>query len=125
MIAGSFIWHLFRALRRSFARIALLFLVTALIAAVVVELASIFMSNGQLPSLPTHLTALALGLAVGYATSATAMVVEIIRDLYITMEDMEHDVVNEFRTASGIVDGLVQGVGGNVVGNVVERTFRR
>ncbi len=125
MIAGGFIWHLFRALRRSFGRIALLFLVTGLIAAIVVELAAIFESNGHLPSLPTHLTALALGLAVGYAASATMFVVEVIRDLYLTMEEIERDVRDKFTASSGLVDDLVGGVGTGVMGKAVRRTFDR
>ena len=123
MIAGGFIWHLFRALRRSFGRIALLFLVTGLIAAIVVELVAIFESGGQFPSTPTHLTALVLGLAVAYACSATMMVVEIIRDLYLTMEEIERDVRNKFTASAGVVDGLVEGVGAGMMGNAIERTF--
>jgi len=125
MIAGGFVWHLFRALRRSFGRIALLFLVAGLIAAIVVELVAIFEGNGDLPSAPTHLTALVLGLAVGYAVSATMFVVEIIRDLYLTMEEIERDVRDKFTASSGLVNDLVGGVDAGVMGNAVRRTFER
>ncbi len=125
MIAGGFIWHLFRALRRSFGRIALLFLVTGLIAAIVVELVAIFESNGEFPSTPTHLTALVLGLAVAYACSATMFVFEIIRDLYLTMEEIERDVRDKFTASSGLVDDMVGGVGTGLMGNAVQRTFGR
>jgi hypothetical protein len=125
MIAGGFIWHLFRALRRSFGRIALLFLVTGLIAAIVVELVAIFESGGQIPSAPTHLTALVLGFAVAYACSATMFVVEIIRDLYLTMEEIERDFREKFTAGSELVDDLVGGVGAGLTGNAVQRTFGR
>jgi hypothetical protein len=125
MIAGGFIWHIVRALRRSFGRIALLFLVTGLIAAIVVELVAIFESGGQFPSAPTHLIALVLGLAFAYACSATMLVVEIIRDLYLTVEEIERDFRDKFTASSKLVDDVVEGMGAGVMGSAVQRTFGR
>ena len=125
MIAGGFIWHIVRALRRSFGRIALLFLVTGLIAAIVVELVAIFESGGQFPSAPTHLIAIVLGFAFAYACSATMLVVEIIRDLYLTVEEIERDFRDKFTASSKLVDDVVEGMGAGVMGSAVQRTFGR
>jgi hypothetical protein len=102
MIAGGFFWHLLRTLRRSFGRIFLLFFVTGLIAAIVVELAAIIVTGGQFPSPWTHITAAILFFVVGYGVSITMLTAEIIRDLVTTVEDMAKDVRNEL-TASGKV----------------------
>src|SRR5690349_14809479 len=125
MLAGGFMWHLFRALRRSLGRIMLWFLVTGLIAAVIVELVGIYESGGQLPTTLTHITAAVLGVAVGYAMSATMLIAEIIRDLFITIEDIEHDVRNEFAAGSRLVDDLIEGGSTHLLGGVVHRTFDR
>src|SRR5262249_45414006 len=124
-IAGGFFWHMFRALRRSLGRVALWFFVTGLIAAVSVELIGIYESNGQLPSLPTHLAALALGIGVGYSASATLFVTEIIRDLFVTGEDFEKDIRNELSAGGRLVNDLVGGAGGGIAGSIFERNFER
>lgn len=125
MLAGSFLWHLFRALRRSFTRVLLWFLVTGLIAAIVVELVSIYESGGQLPSELTHITAALMGIAVGYAVSATIFIGEIIRDLFSTVEDIEHEVRHEFATGAKLVDGLVEGGSSQLMSGAIRRTFER
>ncbi len=125
MIAGGFLFHLFRALRRSFGRLALMFLVTALIAAIVVELVSIYESGGQLPSQLTHLIALLLGLVVGYAVTATMLIVELIRDLILTVDEMEHDFVTKFETGSRLMDDLVDGGAAHLLDGAVHRVFER
>jgi hypothetical protein len=136
MLAGGFIWRLLRTLRRSFTRVALWFVVTGLIAAVVVELAAIFngtIFNGtsdgasglQTPTGLTHLTALVLGLGVGYAASATIFIFEVIRDLFVTLEEIEQDAMKELRSGESLVDGLVEGVTGTALGGVVNRTLGR
>lgn len=123
MLAGGFIWHLLRTLRRSFGRVSLWFLVTGLIAAVMVELVAIFESGFQPPSGLTHLTALVLGVGVGYAAAATVFVFEVIRDLFETVEEVEQDVRKELSSGEALVDGLVEGVTGGLMGHMVERTF--
>lgn len=125
MLAGGFIFHLLRALRRSFARIALWFLVTGLIAAVLVELAGIYASGGKLPTELTHIMALILGLVVGYGVSATMLVVEIIRDLFITVDEMEHDFFTKVEMGGQLLDGLVEGGGAHLIDGAVHRAFER
>jgi hypothetical protein len=106
MLAGGIVWHLLRTLRRAVGRLLLWFLVTGLIAAVLVELAAIMLSNGQLPGLLTNITALAVGLAVGYSVSFTLLIFEIIRDLFTTVEDIGRDIRNEF-VAGGKLAGTI------------------
>lgn len=84
--------HVLSALRRALARMLMWFLIIGAIAAVVVELVSIFATGGQLPTLLTHLAALAFGLAVGYAAAMTVLVAEMFRDLTTAVSDLEHDI---------------------------------
>lgn len=125
MLAGGFMWHLFRALQRSLGRIVLWFLVTGLIAAVVVELVGIYESDGQLPTALTHITAAVLGVVVGYAVSATLLIAEIIRDLFLSVEEIGHDVRNEVVAGGKLVDDLIEGGSSQLLGGVVHRTFDR
>ncbi|HEX6819575.1 MAG TPA: hypothetical protein VF120_14460 [Ktedonobacterales bacterium] len=125
MLAGGFIWHLFRALKHAFARIALMFVVTGLIAAVLVELAGIYETGGKLPSELTHIMAIVMGLVVGYGVSATVLVFEIIRDLFVTVDEMEHDFVTKFEAGSQLLDDLVDGGSAQLMGGAVHRVFDR
>lgn len=125
MLAGSFLWHLFRALRRSFTRVMLWFLVTGLIAAVVVELIGIYESGGQFPSELTHITAALMGIVVGYAVSATMFIGEIIRDLFSTVDDIEKEVRHEFAAGTKLIDDLVEGGSSQLMGGAIRRTFER
>lgn len=92
MITIGLLRHVWHALRRAFARMLLWFLVVGAIAVVVAELVGILATGGQLPTLLTHLTALALGLAVGYAAAMTVLVTEMFHDLTTTVRDLEHDI---------------------------------
>lgn len=125
MLAGSFFWHLFRAMKRSFGRLVLMFIVTALIAAVLVELAGIYLSGGQLPTQYTHLIAVILGLTVGYAITATMLVVEIIHDLFMTVDEMEHDFVSKFESGAHLMEGLVDGGAATLFDGAAHRVFDR
>ncbi len=121
MLAGGFIWHLVRTLRRSFGRVGLWFLVTGLIAAVTVELVDIFETGFQAPTGLTHLIAVVIGIVVGYAASATVFIFEIIRDLVVTVEEIEHAAIKDLRSGEALVDGLVDGLTGNLISSAADR----
>jgi hypothetical protein len=91
MVATGILVHVWGALRRAFARIFLWFGLTGLIAAIVTELAGIF-ATGRLPGLPTHLAALALGLAVGYAAGMTVLAGEIFQSLVMIVRDIGREL---------------------------------
>lgn len=125
MLAGGFLFHIYRAMKRSFGRLVLMFFVTGLIAAVLAELAGIYISGGQLPTRLTDLIALVLGLVVGYAVTATMLIVEIIRDLFETVEEMEHDFVSKLEGGSHLMEGLVEGGAATLLDGAVHRVFDR
>lgn len=125
MLAGGFLFHLYRAMKRSFGRLVLMFFVTGLIAAVLAELAGIYISGGQLPTRLTDLIALVLGLVVGYAVTATMLIVEIIRDLFETVDEMEHDFVSKLEGGSQLMDDLVTGGAATLLDGAVHRVFDR
>lgn len=125
MLAGGFVFHLLRALKRSLARITLWFVVTGLIAAVIVELAGIYESGGKLPTDMTHIIAVILGLVVGYGVGATMLVVEIIRDLFVTVDEMEHEFFTKVELGSQLIDGLVEGGGAHLMDGAIHRVFER
>jgi hypothetical protein len=106
MLAGGIIWHMFRALRRSLARVGIWFLVTGLIAAVVVEIVAIIYTH-ELPSMPTNVLAAALFLAVGYSTAFTVLVGEIFRDLFIAVGDLEKEVAGDIKTGEELVESFI------------------
>jgi len=106
MLTGGIIWHVFRALRRSLARVGLWFLVTGLIAAVVVEIVAI-VATRQFPSMLTNLMAGALGLAIGYSAAFTVLVGEIFRGLFVAVGDIEKDISGEIKAGERLVESFV------------------
>lgn len=108
MLVGSVLFHLLRALKRSFVHIISWFAITGLIAAVVVEIAAIVGTHGSFPTLLTHLTALALGLAIGYAVAISMLVTEVFRDLIEAFETMTHDLTKELGMGSKLIGAAVQ-----------------
>ncbi|MBF6590386.1 MAG: hypothetical protein IVW57_07620 [Ktedonobacterales bacterium] len=116
MVAAGIGFHLFNALRRAFWRVLTWFFLTGLIAAVVTELAGIFATGGRLPTALTHLVALGLFLAVGYAAGMTVLVGEIFRSLLILVRDI----------GQGLERGVEEGGKlGGVVARGMERLERR
>lgn len=92
MITFGFIRHVLGAARRALSRMLIWFLVVGGIAAIAVELVSIFANNMQLPTLLTHLAAIAFGVAVGYAAAMTVLVAELFRDLTRAVGDLERGI---------------------------------
>jgi hypothetical protein len=110
MVAAGIAFHLWRALKRAFARVALWFGLTGLIAAVITELAGIFSTGGQLPTLETHLVALALFLAVGWSAGMTVLAGEILRSLLTIIKDVGSDLAHGAEEGGKVGGALVQGI---------------
>lgn len=109
MVPAGILFHLWRALRRAFARICLWFGLTGLIAVIVTELAGI-LATGQLPGLPTHLAALALGLAVGYSAGMTVLAAEIFRSLLTLVRDVGRELERGMDEGGKLGGALAQGI---------------
>src|SRR6185312_1841681 len=109
MLATGILFHLWGALRRAFARVALWFSLTGLIAIIITELAGIF-ATGQLPGLPTHLAALALGLAVGYAAGMTVLMGEIFHSLLVIVKDVGRDLEHGMEEGGQVGGAMVRGI---------------
>jgi hypothetical protein len=109
MVATGIAFHFLSALRRAFTRVAMWFGLTGLITAVVVELAGIF-ATGQLPGMPTHLAALALGLAVGYAAGMTVLTGEIFRSLLTIVRDVGRDLEHGMEEGGRLGGLMAQGI---------------
>lgn len=84
--------HIFQTLRTALRRLLAWFAVTGLIAAVVVELVSIIASGGSLPSLSTHLAAVALAIAVGYGVALTLFAIDVFHLLASIVASLEQDI---------------------------------
>lgn len=108
MITVGLMRHVLKALRHALARMLLWFLIVGAIAAVVVELVSIFATGGQLPTLLTHLAALAFGLAVGYAAAMTVLMAEMFHDLTTAVGDLEHSIEHSMHSMEAGGTGLLR-----------------
>lgn len=87
--------HLLRALRHAIRRVVMWFALSAAITAVVVELTSIVATGGHLPTSLTHLAALTLALAVGYAAALIVLLGEMMRGLMDIVENTEQAIHRE------------------------------
>jgi hypothetical protein len=109
MVAVGIVFHLWRALKRAFARVTLWFGLTGLISAITAELVGIF-STGQLPTLETHLVALALFLAVGWSAGMTVLAGEIVRSLLTIIKDVGQGLEQGMEEGGKVGGALVQGI---------------
>lgn len=86
---GTSAKHILSALQRSFRAVLLTFVFTALIVAVAVEIIAFFINGASFsvaPSSTTHIVAIALAVAFGYAAAITVAVEEILRAIIKTIE---------------------------------------
>ena len=126
--------HILGTLQTAFRRIFVAGLLVALIVAVGVEAASVFLSGGKFPpDGTTHLAAAALAVAFGYAVAVTVAIEEILRGIVKSIElivqeteklageaigEAEklakgalHEAGSLERGAVGVVEGVVGGAG--------------
>jgi hypothetical protein len=126
--------HILGTLQTAFRRIFVAGLLVALIVAVGVEAASVFLSGGKFPpDGTTHLAAAALAVAFGYAVAITVAIEEILRGIVKSIElivqeteklageaigEAEklakgalHEAGSLERGAVGVVEGVVGGAG--------------
>jgi hypothetical protein len=104
MLFGSFFFHLLGVLRKALWRVLSVFAVVGLMAAVVTEIVAIVLSGGHLPTLSTHIIALALGLGAGWAAGGSVMVAETLSGLIVAVEDVERDFVKEIKAGIGLAE---------------------
>ena len=112
MLFGSFFFHLLGVLRKALWRVLSVFAVVGAMAAVITEITGIIISGGHLPTLGTHLVALALGLGAGWCAGGSVLVVETFRGLIVSIEDVERDFVHELKLGVGLVDSVAKRVEG-------------
>jgi hypothetical protein len=126
--------HILGTLQTAFRRIFVAGLLVALIVAVGVEAASVFLSGGKFPpDGTTHLAAAALAVAFGYAVAVTVAIEEILRGIVksieLVVQETEklageaigeaeklakgalHEAGSLERGAVGVVEGVVGGAG--------------
>ena len=109
MLSGSILAHIMTGLRRATGRIILWFLIGFVAAAAIVEGVAFAASSGHFYAL-THIAALVMGIAFGYAAGLTVLVVEVVRFLVKGLQDLERDVRGEFTGGERIVEGIVQNI---------------
>jgi hypothetical protein len=104
---GTSAKHVLTALQHSFRAILLTFLFTAVIVALAVEIIAFFINGAKLvaPSGTTHLVAIALAVAFGYAAAITVAVEEILRAIIKTIELIVEE--SEKLAAAAIKEGEV------------------
>ncbi len=102
MPAGM-VGHLWRALRHASGKILTWAGASFLVAALVVELVAYLAAGpGALLTAPTHLAAVALALAVGYAVGFTTLIIETVSLLARGAHDLERAGVASIETLERI-----------------------
>lgn len=109
MLSGNILAHIMTGLRRATGRIIVWFLIGLVAAAAIVEGVAFAATGGQF-SLLTHVAALVMGLAFGYAAGLTVLVVEVVRFLVKGLQDLERDVRGEFTGGERVVEGIVENI---------------
>jgi hypothetical protein len=102
--------HILGTLQTAFRRIFLAGLLVALIVAVGVEAASVFLSGGKFPpDGTTHLAAAALAVAFGYAVAITVAIEEILRGIVKSIELIVQETEKLAGEAIGEAEKLAKG----------------
>jgi hypothetical protein len=102
--------HILGTLQTAFRRIFVAGLLVALIVAVGVEAASVFLSGGKFPpDGTTHLAAAALAVAFGYAVAITVAIEEILRGIVKSIELIVQETEKLAGEAIGEAEKLAKG----------------
>ncbi len=101
--------HLLGGLRRAIGRVLLWFLIFGLIGAAIVEVVALIETKGG-PTILTHITAAAMGLALGYAAGLTVLVSEVIRFLVEAVREAEKSVQGDLGNLGGLAGGVAKAI---------------
>ena len=110
-MAASVTSHVFRALRQAIGRVFVWFLLAFVVTALIVEVVA-FVAAGHHypPTTLTHVAAIAMGIAFGYAAGLTVLVVEVVRLLVKSVQDLERDVRGEAFSGAKVIETVIENV---------------
>ena len=110
-MSAGVLGHIFKALGRAIGRVLLWFVIGFIISGLIVEGVAFF-ENGHVfpPTLLTHIAAVVMGLAIGYAFGLTVLVVEVVRLLVETVQGLEKDVKGEMAAPAKVIESVIENV---------------
>jgi hypothetical protein len=115
MATASTLVHLLSALRRAIGRVFLWFFLLLIVSVAVVEVIAYFAVghptlSSYHPAALTHVAAVVLGLALGYAGALTVIVGEVVHFLVASVHTAEREIKAEVSAPAKLISAVAQSI---------------